>query len=102
MRTRWGQGRGVKVEGEGAVDCKEVVGMEAVSVAVGSSVLPFAGEVIDSEGEAEADTGLPRVMGVLFVGALLMCSVMRVGTDSGVTLSIMVKAGNNNTVVGSE
>lgn len=39
--------------------------------------------------------------GVVFVGALLMNSEMRVFTDAGVTFSIMTKAGRRRTVVGS-
>ena len=39
--------------------------------------------------------------GVVFVGALLMKSVMRKLTFIGVTFSIMMKAGRRRTVVGS-
>jgi hypothetical protein len=39
--------------------------------------------------------------GVVFVGALLMNSEMRVLTDFGVTFSIIMKAGRRRTVVGS-
>lgn len=34
------------------------------------------------------------VRGVLFVGALLTISVIKVGTDAGVTFSTIVKAGS--------
>ena len=40
--------------------------------------------------------------GVVFVGALLMNSVMRVLTDLGVTFSMMTNAGRRRIVVGSE
>ena len=40
--------------------------------------------------------------GVLFVGPLFTNSDMRVLTDFGVTLSIIMKAGRSRTVVGSE
>lgn len=39
--------------------------------------------------------------GVVFVGPLLMNSVMRVSTDLGVTFSIIMKAGRRTTMVGS-
>lgn len=39
--------------------------------------------------------------GVVFVGALLINSEIRVFTDAGVTFSIMTKAGRRRTVVGS-
>lgn len=38
---------------------------------------------------------------VVFVGALLIMVVISSGTEAGVTLSIIVKAGRSNTVVGS-
>lgn len=39
---------------------------------------------------------------MVFVGALLICCEMRVGTVAGVTFSIIVKAGRRRTEVGSE
>lgn len=48
--------------------------------------------------DAGMDTG-PR--GVVFVGALLMYSDIRVLTFLGVTFSITMKAGSSRTVVGS-
>jgi hypothetical protein len=41
-------------------------------------------------------------IGVVFVGALFMNSVIRVLTDPGVTFSIITKAGRRRMVVGSE
>lgn len=38
----------------------------------------------------------------VFVGALLIYVETRVGTEAGVTFSIIVKAGRRRTVVGSE
>lgn len=51
-----------------------------------------------SDTEAGMDTG-PR--GVIFVGALLIYSEIRVLTVFGVTFSIIIKAGRRRTVVGS-
>jgi len=48
--------------------------------------------------DAGIDTG---PSGVMFVGALLMYSEIRVLTDFGVTFSITMKAGRSRTVVGS-
>lgn len=39
---------------------------------------------------------------MVFVGAVLMCCEMRVGTVAGVTFSIILKAGRRRTEVGSE
>jgi hypothetical protein len=48
--------------------------------------------------DAGKETGLN---GVVFVGALLTYSDMRVLTDFGVTFSMMTNAGSRRTVVGS-
>lgn len=49
------------------------------------------------------DCGIERgPRGVMLVGALSMNSVIRVGTDCGVTLSITTNAGKRSTVVGCE
>lgn len=41
-------------------------------------------------------------MGIMVVGAVLMWWVIRSGTESGVTFSMMVKEGRRRTVVGAE
>ncbi len=61
-----------------------------------------AAGVASGKGAGSAAGMLSGARGEVFVGALLMISVMRIGTVAGVTFSIIVKAGSNKTVVGSE